>query len=227
MRKHFDDQIAQLGEQMMAMGALVENTIERAIRALQTDDMAEAAAIRDGDHVVDEKEREVEAMCIHMLLQQQPVARDLRTISAALKMITDMERIGDQASDICEIATMGHLRSPRPEHFASMAQAAPAVAASHVPGFRNWKPALAPAGASAQSSAGKEAISGKEKTRRPPETTAVVAELSQPFNVPAKATACPLAVKAPAGNWLTLTTVSAASLCNRVCIRRVVSCCNR
>ena len=54
MRKHFDDQIAQLGEQMMAMGALVENTIERAIRALQTDDMAEAAAIRDGDHVVDE-----------------------------------------------------------------------------------------------------------------------------------------------------------------------------
>ena len=96
MRKHFDDQIAQLGEQMMAMGALVENTIERAIRALQTDDMAEAAAIRDGDHIVDEKEREVEAMCIHMLLQQQPVARDLRTISAALKMITDMERIGDQ-----------------------------------------------------------------------------------------------------------------------------------
>ena len=57
MRKHFDDQIAQLGEQMMAMGALVENTIERAIRALQTDDMAEAAAIRDGDHIVDEKER--------------------------------------------------------------------------------------------------------------------------------------------------------------------------
>ena len=103
MRKHFDDQIAQLGEQMMAMGALVENTIERAIRALQTDDMAEAAAIRDGDHVVDEKEREVEAMCIHMLLQQQPVARDLRTISAALKMITDMERIGDQAADIAEI----------------------------------------------------------------------------------------------------------------------------
>ena len=99
MRKHFDDQIAQLGEQMMAMGALVENTIERAIRALQTDDMAEAAAIRDGDHIVDEKEREVEAMCIHM-------------------------RIGDQASDICEIATMGHLRSPRPEHFSSMAQAA-------------------------------------------------------------------------------------------------------
>ena len=102
MRKHFDDQIAQLGEQMMAMGALVENTIERAIRALQTDDMAEAAAIRDGDHIVDEKEREVEAMCIHMLLQQQPVARDLRTISAALKMITDMERIGDHAVNIAE-----------------------------------------------------------------------------------------------------------------------------
>ena len=112
MRKHFDDQIAQLGEQMMAMGALVENTIERAIRALQTDDMAEAAAIRDGDHVVDEKEREVEAMCIHMLLQQQPVARDLRTISAALKMITDMERIGDQAADIADIVKVTSLGVP-------------------------------------------------------------------------------------------------------------------
>ena len=112
MRKHFDDQIAQLGEQMMAMGALVENTIERAIRALQTDDMAEAAAIRDGDHIVDEKEREVEAMCIHMLLQQQPVARDLRTISAALKMITDMERIGDQAADIADIVKVTSLGVP-------------------------------------------------------------------------------------------------------------------
>ncbi len=124
MRKHFDDQIAQLGEQMIAMGALVETTIERAIQALKQGDMELAVVIRDGDHAVDAKEREVEAMCIHMLLQQQPVASDLRTISAALKMITDMERIGDQASDICEILTMGHLRQTRPEHFASMAQAA-------------------------------------------------------------------------------------------------------
>ena len=126
MRKHFDDQIAQLGEQMMAMGALVENTIERAIRALQTDDMAEAAAIRDGDHIVDEKEREVEAMCIHMLLQQQPVARDLRLISAALKMITDMERIGDQAADISGLVIYlaGKPYIKKLEHLTQMASAA-------------------------------------------------------------------------------------------------------
>lgn len=136
MRKHFDDQIAQLGEQMMAMGALVENTIERAIRALQTDDMAEAAAIRDGDHVVDEKEREVEAMCIHMLLQQQPVARDLRTISSALKMISDLERIGDQASDIAGIT--GYIEDEQLKsgtHIYEMARAASRMVTDSVDSF--------------------------------------------------------------------------------------------
>lgn len=136
MRKHFDDQIAQLGEQMMAMGALVENTIERAIRALQTDDMAEAAAIRDGDHIVDEKEREVEAMCIHMLLQQQPVARDLRTISSALKMISDLERIGDQASDIAGIT--GYIEDEQLKsgtHIYEMARAASRMVTDSVDSF--------------------------------------------------------------------------------------------
>ena len=136
MRKHFDDQIAQLGEQMMVMGSLVENTIERAIRALQTDDMVEAAAIRDGDHIVDEKEREVEAMCIHMLLQQQPVARDLRQISAALKMVTDMERIGDQAEDIAEIVLF--LNGRQSEHdglLQQMARAAITMVTNSVDAF--------------------------------------------------------------------------------------------
>lgn len=103
MRRYFDEQIAHLNEQMIAMGGMVENIIETACAALENNDLRKAAAIRDGDGAVDHKEREVESLCLHMLLQQQPVARDLRVISAALKMITDMERIGDQAADIAEV----------------------------------------------------------------------------------------------------------------------------
>ena len=105
MRRYFDEQIAHLNEQMIAMGGMVESIIETACAALENNDLRKAAAIRDGDGAVDHKEREVESLCLHMLLQQQPVARDLRVISAALKMITDMERIGDQAEDIAEIIT--------------------------------------------------------------------------------------------------------------------------
>ena len=124
MRRFFDEQIAHLNEQMIAMGGMVENIIETACAALENNDLRKAAAIRDGDGAVDHKEREVESLCLHMLLQQQPVARDLRVISAALKMITDMERIGDQAADISEIVTMAHLTHDRPGHFTTMARAA-------------------------------------------------------------------------------------------------------
>ena len=124
MRRYFDEQIAHLNEQMIAMGGMVENIIETACASLENNDLRKAAAIRDGDGAVDHKEREVESLCLHMLLQQQPVARDLRVISAALKMITDMERIGDQAADISEIVTMAHLTHDRPGHFTTMARAA-------------------------------------------------------------------------------------------------------
>ena len=124
MRRYFDEQIAHLNEQMIAMGGMVENIIETACAALENNDLRKAAAIRDGDGAVDHKEREVESLCLHMLLQQQPVARDLRVISAALKMITDMERIGDQAADISEIVTVMDLTQPRPGHFSAMAHAA-------------------------------------------------------------------------------------------------------
>ena len=124
MRRYFDEQIAHLNEQMIAMGGMVESIIETACAALENNDLRKAAAIRDGDGAVDHKEREVESLCLHMLLQQQPVARDLRVISAALKMITDMERIGDQAADISEIVTMAHLTHDRPGHFTTMARAA-------------------------------------------------------------------------------------------------------
>ena len=124
MRKHFDEQIAHLGEEMIAMGAMVERTIEDACEALRLGDVVRARRIMEGDREVDRKERESEALCLHLLLQQQPVARDLRQISSALKMITDMERIGDQAADISEIVTVMDLTQPRPEHFSAMAHAA-------------------------------------------------------------------------------------------------------
>ena len=124
MRKHFDEQIARLGEEMIAMGAMVEHTIEDACEALRLGDVVRARRIMEGDREVDRKEREIEALCLHLLLQQQPVARDLRQISSALKMITDMERIGDQAADISEIVTVMDLTQPRPEHFSAMAHAA-------------------------------------------------------------------------------------------------------
>ena len=124
MRRQFDQQLALLNRELIEMGALCEEVIALAAQALTEGDPALAARVAPLDTEIDQKERTIESLCLKLLLQQQPVARDLRQISAALKMITDMERIGDQASDICEIATMGHLRSPRPEHFASMAQAA-------------------------------------------------------------------------------------------------------
>ena len=124
MRNRFDEQLNELNSEMIRMGALCEEVIALAAKALDEGDRALAKKVAPLDTQIDQKERTIETLCLRLLLQQQPVARDLRTISAALKMITDMERIGDQASDICEIATMGHLRSPRPEHFASMAQAA-------------------------------------------------------------------------------------------------------
>ena len=124
MRDRFNEQLEQLNVELIKMGALCEEAISAATKALLDGDDALRESAAAAEREIDQKERDIENLCMKLLLQQQPVARDLRAISAALKMISDMERIGDQASDICEIATMGHLRSPRPEHFASMAQAA-------------------------------------------------------------------------------------------------------
>ena len=104
MRTRFDIQLEELNTELIHMGALIETSISSAVKALidQDKDQAQAAILADAE--VDEKEKEIERLCLKLLLQQQPVARDLRLISAALKMITDMERIGDQAADISEIA---------------------------------------------------------------------------------------------------------------------------
>lgn len=115
MRTRFDEQLNTLGQELIKMGALCEEVISLAASALIGRNDALAARIAPLDHEIDEKERQIESMCLRLLLQQQPVARDLRQISAALKMITDMERIGDQAEDVAEILPFLNDRT-LPEH---------------------------------------------------------------------------------------------------------------
>ena len=103
MRNYFDEQLLRLNDLLTEMGALCEEVIASVSKALSDKDTALADRVVTTDGEIDRKEREVEALCLKLLLQQQPVARDLRQISAALKMITDMERIGDQAADIAEM----------------------------------------------------------------------------------------------------------------------------
>ena len=103
MRDKFNEQLEQLNVELIRMGALCEEGISAATKALldQDDDLRESAMAAERE--IDQKERDIENLCMKLLLQQQPVASDLRAISAALKMISDMERIGDQAADIAEI----------------------------------------------------------------------------------------------------------------------------
>ena len=105
MRSRFDEQLGLLNRKMIEMGAECESIIALAAKALLEGKVSSANKVRDQGHKIDQMEREIESICLKLLLQQQPVAKDLRVISAALKMITDMERIGDQAEDIAEIIT--------------------------------------------------------------------------------------------------------------------------
>lgn len=103
MRRGFDAQLQELNTELIEMGALIEHAIQSSVEALVEQDAQKARRAIAFDREVDQKEKDIEALCLKLLLQQQPVARDLRLISAALKMITDMERIGDQSADISEI----------------------------------------------------------------------------------------------------------------------------
>ena len=103
MRSRFDEQLALMKNELIQMGALCEEAISLAAKALTEGDKTLAEKVGPLDGEIDQMERDIESLCLKLLLQQQPVARDLRQISAALKIITDMERIGDQASDIAEI----------------------------------------------------------------------------------------------------------------------------
>ena len=114
MRSKFDQQLAALNQELTEMGATCAQAIGLAAQALEQQDVALAAPVGQLEEQTNEQERTIEALCLKLLLQQQPVARDLRQISAALKMITDMERIGDQAQDIAEIVTF--LKGRTAEH---------------------------------------------------------------------------------------------------------------
>jgi phosphate transport system protein len=106
MRNKFNEQLKELNEMLIEMGALAERSIAIVTHALKKQDAEMAKGTIALEKEIDEKEKEIEQLCLRLLLQQQPVARDLRLISAALKMITDLERIGDQARDISELTIL-------------------------------------------------------------------------------------------------------------------------
>ena len=103
MRNKFDEQLFELNRELIEMGSMCEEAIAQVAKALTMGDVELAKNIKEDASGIDQMERDIERRCMRLLLHQQPVARDLRQISAALKMITDMERIGDMAEDIAEI----------------------------------------------------------------------------------------------------------------------------
>ena len=103
MRNRFDRELVRLNNELIEMGSMIEKSIETAVKAMVNQDVELANRVIESDDEIDQQERQIEDLCLKLLLQQQPVAKDLRLISSALKMITDMERIGDHASDISEI----------------------------------------------------------------------------------------------------------------------------
>ena len=124
MRNKFDEQLKRLHVELIQMGAACEDAISAAAEALLKGDVSLASAAVESERELDRRERDVENLCLKLLLQQQPVARDLREISAALKMISDLERIGDQAADIAELTR--YVRLPEDQqslHIAEMARA--------------------------------------------------------------------------------------------------------
>lgn len=110
MRLRFDEQLDVLNRELITMGALCEKAIGNSAKALVDGDVYMAESVPELAARIDQKEREIESMCLKLLLQQQPVATDLRVVSSALKMITDMERIGKQSADIAEIVTLANIK---------------------------------------------------------------------------------------------------------------------
>ncbi|MCL2397384.1 MAG: phosphate signaling complex protein PhoU [Defluviitaleaceae bacterium] len=137
MRSRFDEQLTKLNDMMVEMGALIEKTITLATQALKDQDVELAKKAIAFENDVDQMEKDIEALCMKLLLQQQPVAKDLRLISTALKMITDMERISDQAADISEIVIMmaGAPYIQEPEKIPQMATATVKMVTDSVDAF--------------------------------------------------------------------------------------------
>lgn len=106
MRKSFDAELLELGHEMTAMADMAQNAIDVVTKSLAGGDAETAKSVVDMTNSMDQMERDIEDRCLKLLLRQQPVARDLRTISAALKMVTDLQRIGDQCANIAEISVL-------------------------------------------------------------------------------------------------------------------------
>lgn len=106
MRSKFDEQLHLLNQEMMQMGSMIEDSIQKAINALIDQNVELAKKIMDNDTQIDHEQKKIENLCFNLLMQQQPIAKDLRVISAAMKMVTDMERIGDHAADISEMTIL-------------------------------------------------------------------------------------------------------------------------
>lgn len=124
MRNKFDEELSLLNGELIEMGVLCENAIKMAFSSLKEGDTIIAKKVPELSQEIDNKEREIENMCLKMLLMEQPVARDLRTISSALKMVTDMERIGDNSGDIAEIVSMANIeKDDNTSHIEDMAKA--------------------------------------------------------------------------------------------------------
>ena len=136
MRSRFDEQLELLNTELVRMGSLCEEAIALAAKALMQCDAELAKGIKPIERDIDAKERDIENLSMKMLLHQQPVAKDLRSISSAMKMITDMERIGDQAADIAEI--IGFLEDKRTDEFeliCNMAQASIGMVTKSIDAF--------------------------------------------------------------------------------------------
>lgn len=139
MRNRFDRQLKELNEELVEMGTRIEKAIEDAVNAMVRQDVEKAKEIVAMDEEVDQMQREIEGLCYKLLLQQQPVARDLRLISAAMKMVTDMERIGDHASDISELTLMleGSPYQQNLEHIRQMAKETMVMLVKSIEAFVN------------------------------------------------------------------------------------------
>ncbi len=136
MRNRFNEQLQQLHIELIQMGALCEDAISEATEALMNQDAELAEKAKEAEREIDQKERVVESLCLKLLLQQQPVAGDLREISAALKMISDLERIGDQAADIAELTRFVTVPAGNGKlHIADMARATCAMVTDSVNSF--------------------------------------------------------------------------------------------
>ena len=137
MRTRFDEQLRQLNIELIRMGSLCEEAISISAKVLEGDSKAPVERVFSLEHEIDQLEHDIETRCMRMLLQQQPVAKDLRVISAALKMISDMERIGDQAADIAELTgyVADTIQQHNRLHITKMARAAVGMVTESIEAF--------------------------------------------------------------------------------------------